>query len=88
MRQDYDPLAAALREKGLLVETAKIARLDWGRNALGLLDVNYYRGTLQPRPVVDWCALCSNAGNAAAGQGFATTCYAGQKLWVVHVVLS
>ena len=54
--QDYESLATALRRHGLLVNIAKVSRLDWGRNALGLLDVNYYRGTLQPRPVVDWCA--------------------------------
>ena len=54
--KDYDPLAKAIRERGLLVDTAKIARLDWGRNAAGLLDLSYYRGTLQPRPVVDWCS--------------------------------
>ena len=54
--EDYDPLAKAIRERGLLVDTAKIARLDWGRNAAGLLDLSYYRGTLQPRPVVDWCS--------------------------------
>ena len=52
--KDYEPLAKAIRERGLLVDTAKIARLDWGRNAAGLLDLAYYRGALQPRPVVDW----------------------------------
>ena len=59
--QDYDPLAAALREKGLLVDTAQVSRFDWGRNALGLLDPAYYRGTLQPRPVVDWCVPAGQA---------------------------
>ena len=41
------------------METAQVSRFDWGRNALGLLDPAYYRGTLQPRPVVDWCAAIS-----------------------------
>jgi len=28
--------------------------LDWLRNAAGLLDPNYWKGTLRPRPVLDW----------------------------------
>lgn len=33
---------------------AKVSRLDWFRNAAGLLDPDYWRGTLRPRPVLDW----------------------------------
>lgn len=33
---------------------AKISRPDWFRNAAGLVDPNYWRGTLQPTPVLDW----------------------------------
>ena len=36
--------------------TAQVARWNWLRNAAGLADLNYWRGTLQPRPTVDWCA--------------------------------
>ena len=39
-----------------MVETASVNRLDWARNAAGLTDVNWWRGTLSPRPTVDWCA--------------------------------
>ena len=75
-KKDYEPLAKAIRERGLLVDTAKIARLDWGRNAAGLLDLAYYRGTLQPRPVVDWYSppalgkalLCTSAARPAANR--------------------
>lgn len=33
---------------------ASVSRLDWLRNAAGLIDPNYWRGTLRPRPVLDW----------------------------------
>ncbi|KAL2515261.1 lipase [Forsythia ovata] len=33
---------------------AKVSRIDWLRNAAGLLNPNYWRGTLSPRPVLDW----------------------------------
>lgn len=31
-----------------------MSRPDWLRNALGLLDRNYWTGRLSPRPVLDW----------------------------------
>lgn len=37
--------------------TARVSRPDWLRNAAGLRYVNYWRGTLQPRPTVNWCGL-------------------------------
>ena len=49
-------MAADLKKRGLKVEVADISRVDWLRNAAGLVDINYWRGTLQPRPTVDWCA--------------------------------
>ena len=52
---DYTALATTLTERGLAVETASVNRLDWARNAAGLADVNWWRGTLSPRPTVDWC---------------------------------
>lgn len=36
---------------------AKVSRIDWLRNAAGLVDPNYWRGTLRPRPVLDWYFL-------------------------------
>lgn len=33
---------------------AQVSRPDWLRNALGLLDRNYWIGKLSPRPVLDW----------------------------------
>ncbi|KAG1676946.1 hypothetical protein FOA52_014822 [Chlamydomonas sp. UWO 241] len=51
---DYDDLAEQLRSMGLGVEVAQVARLDWSRNAAALTDGNWWRGTLKPRPAVDW----------------------------------
>ncbi|PON87470.1 GPI inositol-deacylase PGAP1-like [Trema orientale] len=52
---DYDKLQITLKEYGIAsVVVAKVSRLDWLRNAAGLLDPNYWRGTLRPRPVLDW----------------------------------
>ena len=52
--RDYDDMALELRNRDLLVHTVDVARIDWLRNAAGLLDGNYWRCTLKPRPVVDW----------------------------------
>ncbi|CAA6669485.1 unnamed protein product [Spirodela intermedia] len=47
---DYEGLAAALKSRGVpSVVVARVSRLDWLRNAAGLLDPNYWRGTLCPR---------------------------------------
>lgn len=52
---DYENLAGALRGlHELHVEVASVSRLDWARNAAGLLDPAYYSGNLEPRPTVDW----------------------------------
>ncbi|KAJ1399031.1 GPI inositol-deacylase PGAP1-like [Sesbania bispinosa] len=52
---DYNKLEQTLNSKyGVPTVVAKVSRLDWFRNAAGLLDTNYWRGTLQPRPVLDW----------------------------------
>ncbi|KAH7387755.1 hypothetical protein KP509_16G039500 [Ceratopteris richardii] len=51
---DYNELKASLMERGLSVTVAQVSRPDWLRNALGLLDRNYWSGTLSPRPVLDW----------------------------------
>jgi len=51
---DYDDLAARLRARGLGVAVAPVSRLDWSRNAAALSDADWWRGTLRPRPAVDW----------------------------------
>ncbi len=51
---DYAKLADAMCGMGMYVTTANVARVDWLRNAAGLRDPAYWRGTLQPRPTVDW----------------------------------
>jgi pimeloyl-ACP methyl ester carboxylesterase len=53
---DYDDLVCQLIENygHPAVEVASVTRLDWLRNARGLTDPNYWRGTLSPRPTVDW----------------------------------
>ncbi|KAK6162785.1 hypothetical protein DH2020_002626 [Rehmannia glutinosa] len=51
---DYQKLALILSDYGVPSVVAKVSRIDWLRNAAGLLDSNYWRGTLRPRPVLDW----------------------------------
>lgn len=51
---DYAAISADLKERGLAVEVARVSRPDWLRNAAGLTDISYWRGTLQPRPTVNW----------------------------------
>ncbi|GMH17454.1 hypothetical protein Nepgr_019295 [Nepenthes gracilis] len=52
--EDYQPLQLTLKEYGVPSVVAKVSRIDWLRNAAGLLDPNYWKGTLRPRPVLDW----------------------------------
>lgn len=52
---DYQKLQVTLQEEyGVKSVVAKVSRLDWFRNAAGLVDPNYWKGTLRPRPVLDW----------------------------------
>ncbi|XP_044483079.1 uncharacterized protein LOC123209250 isoform X2 [Mangifera indica] len=51
---DYKKLEMTLNEYGVSTVVANVSRLDWFRNAAGLADPNYWRGTLRPRPVLDW----------------------------------
>lgn len=52
---DYKDLTCTLSERYQIpTVVAKISRLDWLRNAAGLVDPNYWKGTLCPRPVLDW----------------------------------
>ncbi|KAG2441158.1 hypothetical protein HXX76_004010 [Chlamydomonas incerta] len=51
---DYAPLAAKLEARGLAVEVAQVTRPDWARNGAALTDINWWKGTLKPRPAVNW----------------------------------
>lgn len=51
---DYNELVASLAARGISATVAQVSRPDWLRNAAGLLDASYWKGTLQPRPVLDW----------------------------------
>lgn len=51
---DYDAISADLKIRGLAVATAQVSRPDWLRNAAGLTTWDYWRGTLQPLPTVNW----------------------------------
>ncbi|OUS44946.1 hypothetical protein BE221DRAFT_193562 [Ostreococcus tauri] len=51
---DYDALAALFRARGHAVAIAPVSRVDWLRNAAGAVTAEYWRGTLAPRPFVDW----------------------------------
>ncbi|CAH2072502.1 unnamed protein product, partial [Thlaspi arvense] len=51
---DYKKLEVTLSEYGVPAVVAAVSRLDWFRNAAGLVDPSYWRGTLRPRPVLDW----------------------------------
>ncbi|KAM7274182.1 hypothetical protein ACFE04_028846 [Oxalis oulophora] len=51
---DYEKLELTLNGYGVPTVVANVSRIDWFRNAAGLLDANYWKGTLQPRPVLDW----------------------------------
>ncbi|GMP42127.1 hypothetical protein CsSME_00011965 [Camellia sinensis var. sinensis] len=51
---DYKKLQLILNGYGVPTVAANVSRVDWLRNAAGLVDPNYWRGTLCPRPVLDW----------------------------------
>ncbi|KAK2638444.1 hypothetical protein Ddye_026239, partial [Dipteronia dyeriana] len=51
---DYQKLEITLGEYGVPTVVADVSRFDWLRNAAGLVDPNYWRGNLRPRPVLDW----------------------------------
>lgn len=39
---------------GCSQHTVQVGRADWGRNAAALTDMGWWKGTLKPRPAVDW----------------------------------
>ena len=52
---DYGALVSDLAELGLTTRVAGVRRIDWARNAAGIVDKNYWAGTLSPTPTVNWC---------------------------------
>jgi hypothetical protein len=54
--EDYEELRAEVSVclPGATVVTAAVARPDWLRNAAGVVNVDYWRGTLCPTPTVNW----------------------------------
>ncbi|XP_078152459.1 alpha/beta-Hydrolases superfamily protein isoform X2 [Carex rostrata] len=53
--RDYEGLVTTLKERyDVPCVVAQVSRIDWLRNASGLIDPNYWKGTLQPSPVLDW----------------------------------
>ncbi|KAL1195492.1 hypothetical protein V5N11_030763 [Cardamine amara subsp. amara] len=71
---DYKKLEVTLGEYGVPTMVADVSRLDWFRNAAGLVDPAYWRGTLSPRPVLDWYLnriddAVREANDLAQGQG-------------------
>lgn len=51
---DYNALVSDLEARNVSATVVQVARADWLRNASGLLDGNYWKGTLSPRPVLNW----------------------------------
>ena len=51
---DYDAFAALLRARGHGATIADVRRVDWLRNAAGAATPAYWRGTLRPKPTVNW----------------------------------
>ena len=62
-KYDYKALAELLAQEGLVVEIAGVNRVDWLRNAAGVVDINYWKGTLNPQPTVNWYSLDALQGN-------------------------
>ena len=58
-KNDYKALADLLTKEGLTVVIAGVNRVDWLRNAAGVVDINYWKGTLNPKPTVNWYVTSS-----------------------------
>lgn len=66
--QDYGGLVSSLGSHGVSSVVADVSRVDWLRNAAGLTDARYWKGTLRPRPVLDWYLKRVDAAVAEAKQ--------------------
>lgn len=53
---DYAALQKDLEALSMTTRVAKVARIDWARNAAGVVDPAYWAGNLCPTPTVNWCA--------------------------------
>ncbi|KAJ8486363.1 hypothetical protein OPV22_018848 [Ensete ventricosum] len=52
---DYMDMAMTLREGyGIPSVVARVSRVDWLRHAAALLSPGFWRGSLRPRPLLDW----------------------------------
>ncbi|CAL9755824.1 unnamed protein product [Musa acuminata subsp. burmannicoides] len=52
---DYKDMAMTLREGyGIPSVVARVSRVDWLRHAAALLSPGFWRGSLRPRPLIDW----------------------------------
>jgi hypothetical protein len=65
-KNDYKALAELLTKEGLTAEIASVNRIDWLRNAAGVVDINYWKGTLNPQPTVNWYLSRSKLSNPYA----------------------
>lgn len=53
--EDYEEFKEELSSRGFVATSiAQVARPDWLRNAAGIVKPSYWKGTLKPRPTVDW----------------------------------
>ncbi|XP_074331554.1 uncharacterized protein LOC141668539 isoform X4 [Apium graveolens] len=72
---DYQQLVLTLQDYAIPTVVANVARIDWLRNAAGLLDPNYWSGTLQPRPILDWVDEAINEAKELAQGGWLARVY-------------
>ena len=90
--EDYDDFAAELESRGFHATVARVIRPDWLRNAAGLTDINYWRGTLEPRPTVDWylgrIADAVAEAKAASGDDRVTLVAHSAGGWMARVYLN
>ena len=90
--EDYDDFAAELESRGFHATVARVIRPDWLRNAAGLADINYWRGTLEPRPTVDWylgrIADAVAEAKAASGDDRVTLVAHSAGGWMARVYLN
>jgi len=52
--EDYNDFVEDLTAMGMCVTVPQVRRVDWLRNAAGVVNSAYWTGSLKPRPTVDW----------------------------------
>ena len=89
--EDYDDFASELESRGFSATVAKVIRPDWLRNAAGLTSLSYWRGTLEPRPTVDWylsrIADAVKEAKERSGAAKVTLCAHSAGGWMARVYL-